>query len=121
MNHYTPPYPARHKQDLSILEILRAGRKNLLSIWTEMDFERKVMGTKIFKQHIIIANNPDMVKWAFIDSHDIFQAKSNLMKRALKPIIGDGLFISDGELWASVVALLDLWFMDQKCPTTRLL
>ncbi|MCX7125418.1 MAG: cytochrome P450 [Gammaproteobacteria bacterium] len=101
MNHYTPPYPTRHKKGLSKFDLLRAGRKNLLSVWAEADFEREIISTKILKQHIIIANNPDMVKWAFVDSHDVFQAKSHLMQRALKPIIGDGLFISDGEVWAS--------------------
>lgn len=98
---YTPPYPKRHKQPLSKLDLLRVSRKNLLSVWSEVDFKKEVMETKILKQHIVIANNPDMVKWAFVDSHDIFQSKSHLMQRALKPIVGDGLFISDGELWAS--------------------
>lgn len=101
MNGYTPPYPIRHKQPLSKLDLLRIGRRSLLSVWSEDDFKKDVMQTKILKQHIVIANNPDMVKWAFVDSHDIFQSKSHLMQRALKPIVGDGLFISDGELWAS--------------------
>lgn len=101
MTCYTSPYPKRHKQPLSKLALLRTGRKSLLSVWSEDDFKKDVMQTKILKQHIVIANNPDMVKWAFVDSHAIFQAKSHLMQRALKPIVGDGLFISDGELWAS--------------------
>ena len=101
MHCYTPPYPKRHKQPLSKLALLRVGRNSLLSVWSEDDFKKEVMQTKILKQPIVIANNPDMVKWALVDSHTIFQSKSHLMQRALKPIVGDGLFISDGELWAS--------------------
>jgi cytochrome P450 len=99
MNDYIPPYPPRHAKGLSTLELLKKGRENLLSIFTEQDFSRDTLRTKLFNQHIIIANSPETVKQAFVTNNASFEPKSYLMQRALKPLIGDGLFISHGQTW----------------------
>jgi len=36
---------------------------------------------------------------AFIALHESFQRKTPQMRHALSPLLGDGLFISDGDLW----------------------
>ncbi|MCX7117669.1 MAG: cytochrome P450 [Legionellales bacterium] len=99
MSTFIPPYPPRHLKGLSTLEILRKGRDNLLSIWTEDDFQHTVIKAKLLKQHIVIANSPDTVRKAFVTANGSFEEKSHLMQRALRPLIGDGLFISHGETW----------------------
>ena len=96
---YIPPYPKRHLDGLTILDLLRKGRENLLSIWTENDFKQDVIQAKILNQYIIIANSPETVRYAFVTASASFERKSRLMRRALQPLVGDGLFISDGETW----------------------
>lgn len=96
---YTPPYPPRHPQGLSTLALLRKGRENLLSVWAAGDFETNIITAKILRQPIVIANSPDLVRQAFVTANASFEQKSHLMQRALKPLIGDGLFISHGEIW----------------------
>jgi cytochrome P450 len=39
------------------------------------------------------------VAQAFIALHESFQRKTPQMRHALSPLLGDGLFISDGDLW----------------------
>lgn len=99
MTDYIPPHPPRHTTALSTLEILRKGRENLLSVWSEQDFAQTSFNFKLLRQHIIIANSPDTVRQAFVTANSSFERKSNLMQRALKPLIGDGLFISYGDTW----------------------
>src|SRR6516164_4953639 len=36
---------------------------------------------------------------AFVENHDSFERKSPQMRHGLAPLLGDGLFISDGDTW----------------------
>lgn len=98
---YIPPYPPRSEVPLSKLDLFLSARKNLISIWMESDFEKPVLNAKILGQTIYIANSPETVRHVFVKAKDSFERKSDLMRRAIKPLVGDGLFISDGETWRS--------------------
>jgi cytochrome P450 len=100
MSEYIPPFPHRPDKGLSTLEILRRGRENLLSVWAAHDYEQQTtIKVKLLRQQIYIANSTDTVRQAFVTANASFESKSCLMQRALKPLIGDGLFISHGETW----------------------
>lgn len=99
MTEFIPPYPKRHEKDLNPLQVLYYARKDLLSIWPEEAFSWEFMHEKILKQHVFVANSPDTVKHVFVTNHANYERKSMQMKRALEPLLGDGLFISDGETW----------------------
>ena len=101
MSDFVPPYPKRHAKDLNPLQALYYARKDLLSIWSENDFKQEFMGQKVLKQHVFIANSPDTIKHVFVTKHDIYERKSTQMRRALEPLLGDGLFVSDGCTWKS--------------------
>ena len=81
------------------LRMLMAARRNLLAIWPEHAFERSFITTKLLRRRVLVVNNPDMVREAFIDKAAVFERKSPQQRHALEPLIGDGLFISDGETW----------------------
>jgi len=57
------------------------------------------MSFRMLNQHYILCNSPDTVRRVFLDRHDIYDKKSPQMRNALQPLLGDGLFVSDGELW----------------------
>ena len=96
---YVPPFPPRPAGDLSPLSLLRNARGNLLSIWSDKAFDWQFFGTRLFLQHVFIANSPDTVQTVFVDRADIYERKSPQQRHALKPLLGDGLFISDGAIW----------------------
>ncbi len=50
-------------------------------------------------QHVFVANSPDTVQAIFVDRAANYERKSPQQRHALKPLIGDGLFISDGATW----------------------
>ena len=101
MNYFTPNYPKRHAADLSGVQAILYARKDLLSIWTEDSFELEFMSQQLLKQKTFIANDPRLVKEVLVTKHHIYEKKSPQMQRALEPLLGDGLFISDGDTWAS--------------------
>ena len=96
---FSPPYPKRHKADLNSVATLWSARRDLLSFWSEDSFRYQFMRRKIFNRTICIANTPELVKEVFVTKKAIYEPKSPQMRKALEPLLGDGLFISDGHLW----------------------
>lgn len=99
MMPYTPPYPARPQFAPPPITLLRLARRNLIAIWPEDTFRLQVFGHRIFRRSFIVANSPESVKQAFVDGAEHVERKTSQQRNALKPLIGDGLFISDGETW----------------------
>jgi cytochrome P450 len=54
---------------------------------------------KIINRSIFIANCPELVRHVFVDNNANYEKKSPLMRKALEPLLGNGLFISDGDMW----------------------
>jgi len=98
---FIPPYPKRHASDLGGFATLLSARRDLLSFWSEGSFRYQFMARKILNRHIFIANTPELVKYVFVTQKANYESKSPQMRKALEPLLGDGLFISDGEIWKS--------------------
>jgi cytochrome P450 len=99
MPEFIPPYPARPRQPLSAVATLRLARRNFLAIWEDRCFEWEVFSSRLLSRRVLVCNSPDTVAYAFVEHHDSFQRKSPQMRNGLAPLLGDGLFISDGETW----------------------
>ncbi|SEQ95059.1 Cytochrome P450 [Amphritea atlantica] len=78
---------------------LPAFRRNMLSIWSDKAYQARKMSFRLLNQDYILCNSPDTVRRVFLDRHDIYDKKSPQMRHALEPLLGDGLFVSDGALW----------------------
>jgi len=99
MHDFVPPYPERPKQPLSALATLRLARRNFLAIWEERSFEWEIFSSRILSRTLFVCNSPYTVARAFVEHHDSFERKSPQMRHSLAPLLGDGLFISDGDTW----------------------
>jgi cytochrome P450 len=96
---FIPPFPPRPPEALPPLQLLRQARKNLVAIWPIGTFSRDFFGHTLLRRSIFVCNSPETVRQVFIDDAANFHAKSPQQRHALRPLIGDGLFISDGETW----------------------
>lgn len=101
MSDFIPPYPKRHKKEINPFRALYYAQNDLLSVWDKDAFEVDFMSQKVLKKHVFIANSPDTIRYVFVENKDNYERKSPQMRRALEPLLGDGLFISDGETWAT--------------------
>jgi len=99
MTGFVPPYPHRPSKELGPLDTLKAVRRDLLSIWPEQSFSQKFSSTKILNRWIFIASSPETVKHVLVTHNSKYEKKSLLMRKALEPLLGNGLFISDGATW----------------------
>ncbi|WP_084649971.1 cytochrome P450 [Stappia stellulata] len=96
---FVPPYPARPELEPSVLELIQLARQSLLSVWTQRSFTRPWLKLTVLRRLLFICNSPQTVQEAFVRKHAIYERKSPQMRHALEPLIGDGLFVSDGETW----------------------
>ena len=99
MDGFVPPFPPRHAGRLPLPELLRRARRNFLEVWSADQFAQDVIATRVLAQPILVCNSPATVQAAFIDEAAALERKSPQMRHALEPLLGDGLFISDGLVW----------------------
>ncbi len=99
-NEFVPPYPFRYATMPPVWKLLGMAKRNFLSIWGLDDFKSRLRSKKVFTRDLVVCNRPDVVREAFQTNHEVLQRKSPQMRHALEPLLGDGLFISDTEIWA---------------------
>jgi cytochrome P450 len=99
MTYFVPPYPSRPRQRLPLRTIIGMSRGNFLGVFDERCFERTFFSARLLNRQVFVCNSPKTVQQAFIALHDSFERKSPQMRHALAPLLGDGLFISDGNIW----------------------
>src|SRR5688500_17414033 len=74
-------------------------RRNFLEMWEEEAFEVEFSAGRLFMRKTFLCNSPESVHYAFSLNNASFERKSAQMRHALEPLLGDGLFISDGDTW----------------------
>jgi len=114
MTEFIPPFPTRHQKSLGPLDIIKYASRDLLSIWPESAFDRQFMTTRIINRSIFIANCPEVVRHVLVTNHANYEKKTPLMRKAFEPLLGDGLFISDGETWQKRRAMEEAFFSDEQ-------
>lgn len=97
---FEPAHAAHYKGKAGrSIDLLLQARHDFLSIWRKRDFTDRVSEMKIFGRQVVIVNSPEAVRYVVAKRHDNFERKTPQMRRALEFLLGDGLFISDGETW----------------------
>ncbi len=99
MSSFVPPFPPRLPQAPGTFKRLALARRNFLSIWEEEAFELDYAFSQLITRKVFLCNSPEAVQFAFSLKHPSFERKAPQMRYALQPLIGDGHFISDGEIW----------------------
>lgn len=96
---FLPYFPPRMARPPSVFRRLALARRNLLSIWEEDAFQYEFASAAILRRRIFLCNCPEAVQFAFSSNNASFERKSAQHRGALQPLLGDGLFVSDGETW----------------------
>ncbi len=99
MAPFVPYYPPRLSAPPSTFRRLALARRNLLAMWEADSFTFEFSSTRIFRRWIFVCNCPEAVQFAFSLKNASFERKSAQHRNALVPLLGDGLFVSDGETW----------------------
>ncbi|WP_084602598.1 cytochrome P450 [Rubritepida flocculans] len=92
---HPPPLPAPPGP----LRALLLARESLLAGWTEEAFAAADFRFRLLRRQVCVFNHPDSVRAVFVTHHAAFERKGAMMRRSLEPLLGDGLFVSDGATW----------------------
>lgn len=96
---FVPCYPAPPTRDPNLLQIIIGARRNLIESWTQSYYRSGLDSFRILRRQIVFVNSPEHIRYVVVTRHNNFERKSPQMRRALEALLGDGLFISDGETW----------------------
>ena len=99
LTEFVPPYPSRLPTVPSPWQRVRLARRNLLAAFEEQAFEYDFESMKLLTRNVFLCNTPDAVQFAFSTHNDSFERKSPAQRQSLQPLLGDGLFVSDGNTW----------------------
>lgn len=96
---YIAPHPKPRAEMPNLFEILMGSRHSLIDTWVEGSYRAGLDTHRILGRNVIFVNTPEWIKYVFVTRNSNFERKSPQMRRALEVLLGDGLFISEGETW----------------------
>ncbi|MEM8546802.1 MAG: cytochrome P450 [Pseudomonadota bacterium] len=103
---YHPPAPVPLTPLRSLLRVLRQGDGDLLSLVPRAAYQEPLTPLGYSRRSILLINDPELVRHVLTDPLQIFP-KNDLMVGALRPLVGDSIFVSSGERWRRQRAMID--------------
>lgn len=96
---FVAPHPEPLASEPPILEKFLGARYSLIGNWSEDSYLSEVFTFDILRRRVVVVNAPEWIKYVLVTKAAVFERKSPQMRRALEILLGDGLFISDGDTW----------------------
>lgn len=103
---FVPPHPRPMPALPSLLRVLWHGDGNLLELLPAAAYRFDVGNLGYSRRSTVLFNHPDLVREIMRDEQGVFP-KSDLMVNALEPLIGDSIFVTDGDRWRRQRAMID--------------
>jgi cytochrome P450 len=96
--HFVPPRPAPAPSDLGWLQTFAIVRTNSLRLWPQEAYENDVLVQSFLGRRRFLFNTPDAIHHVLVDNTAAY-TRTPATFRILRPIIGNGLLLSEGEEW----------------------
>ena len=96
--HILPPHVEPHRKPLSILESVRAARRNVLEIIPAIAYRQPIVSGRMGAARWHMVQEPASLRRIFLDNAANYP-KSEVMLRMLRPAVGNSLFTSEGAEW----------------------
>ncbi|MFN2327758.1 MAG: cytochrome P450 [Chromatocurvus sp.] len=103
---YYPPKPNSLWSVAALLRVLWRGDGNLLELLPAAAYRFDVGNLGYSRRSTVLFNRPDLIRMILKDPQGIFP-KSDLMVNALEPLIGQSIFVTDGERWRRQRSMID--------------
>ncbi len=101
-----PPKPPSRPEKVSLWRYMRLFRKDILSAQPAKLYRAWMaeFRTPFFRSYLI--NDPDLVKEVLVRNPDAFP-KSDRIGAGLRPLLGNGVFLTNGETWKRQRRIID--------------
>lgn len=93
-----PPVPPAPARPLSFRQFLRAVRTNALTMFPQAAYEQDSTPTSLLGRKTIMISAPDAIHHVLVGNPGNFR-RSPASIRILRPITGEGLLLSEGDIW----------------------
>ena len=93
-----PPVPPRPTGPLPLWRTLLQLRRNAIGTWGDPAYELPILSGTFLGRKSLILNAPDAIRRVLIDNHANY-GRTPATLRILHPLIGDGLFLAEGNAW----------------------
>lgn len=93
-----PPHIEPHRKPLSLLQSLRAARRNVLEIIPAIAYTQPIVSGSMGSARWHMVQDPPALRRIYLDNADNYP-KSEVMLRMLRPAIGNSLFTAAGADW----------------------
>src|SRR5262250_259219 len=95
---FVPPRPEAPSEELGLYRFFVAVRTNALQIWPKSAYEQDVVVRSALGRTRILINAPDTIHRVLVENAANY-CRTSATIRILRPIVGKGLFLSEGEEW----------------------
>jgi cytochrome P450 len=95
---FVPPRPAAPAKELGLYRFLIAVRTNALQIWSKSAYEQDVLVGFTLGRTRLLINAPDAIHRVLVENTANY-CRTSATIRILRPIVGEGLLLSEGEDW----------------------
>lgn len=112
MSDFIPPYPRPMPVRSKLMKLLRKPQRFLrwrqcsLAPLTEVSYSMLLGETGLMKDRIYVANEPGLVQRILVDESERFP-KSGVIADMLELLMGDSIFVSNGEVWKRQRRMMD--------------
>jgi cytochrome P450 len=95
---FQPPRPAVPARELSRRRLLQTLRRNALEIWSARAYEEELLVQHFFGRQRVLMNAPGGIDRVLVSNAANYR-RTPATIRILRPLVGRGLFLSEGEDW----------------------
>ena len=103
---FTPPKPPSRPEDASVLTRWRLARTSIFAALKSSLYRAWMAEVKTPVRNAYLVNQPDLVKVALVDRPDDFP-KAEVIRRTLYDLLGDSVFVTNGDLWKRQRRMID--------------
>ncbi|MFL5182054.1 MAG: cytochrome P450 [Microvirga sp.] len=93
-----PPAPEPAPDVVGPFELARRMRTNGVTVYARPAYEEEVLRRSFFGRASLVLNAPDAIRHVLVDNHEAY-TRTNATLRILRPLLGQGLFLSEGPDW----------------------
>lgn len=93
-----PPRPRPITKELPLWRLVLQLRRNALVTWGEPAFQEEVIGRPFLGRDSLLVNAPDAIRHVLVDNAANY-TRTPATLRILRPMIGEGLFLAEGQAW----------------------
>ena len=93
-----PPSPPRARDDMNFFARMKAISISPIGSWGQRAYEEDIVRGRFFGRSSFILNTPDAIRHVLVDNHENY-TRTPTAYRVLRPVLGEGLLISEGRPW----------------------